>query len=140
MDEDTFSFLKKTPAELSHTIYCPACFDQHVAPALVEYQQSMEAAKEIAIFFDNQGKETRLIKRLEEPYKVENCQDRNETILRLAFWAAQNGFNCLVDVAITSSKTKSGSYTTQVWQGSGIPAHVDESKLIKDRSFSNYPN
>lgn len=132
--------MAKVPAEISHTTYCPNCFDNTVAPALAQYNELMEQAKEVLIFSKSQTKETRLIPRKELPLKVVDCKDHDETILRLAFFAAQAGYNGLVDVHVTSEKVKNGSYQTLKWSGSGIPTYIDEKKLPKDRSFWQNPN
>ena len=138
--EETFSFLKTVPAELAHSTYCGNCFGEHVAPAQLQYDETMEAARNVMIFMKSQAKETRLIKRKEPEVKVTDCADHDETIMRLAFYAAQLKFNALIDVLITPKKVVDGHYQTTVYTGSGIPAQVHESKLIKDRSLWSNPN
>lgn len=100
----------------------------------------MNAAQEIMVFMKVQNKETRNIKRLEEPVSVVDCADRAETILRLAFFTAQMNYNSVIDVDITSRKILTGNYQTTVFSGTGIPAHVNEAKLIKDRANWSSPN
>lgn len=129
LDENSFSFMDHVPAELSHGVYCTPCFDAKVAPELLTYNELMERAKEIHVFEKDQGKETRFFRRMEKAYKVDHCADREEALLRLAFFAAQRGFNTLVDVHITSTKVRNGTYQTQVWQGTGVPTTVDEARL-----------
>lgn len=140
MDEDQFSFLAQIPAELAHTTYCPNCYDNTVAPALASYNETMELAKEVHVYSKTQTKETRLIKRKEHPVKVTDCKDHDETILRLAFFAAQAGYNGLVDVQLSSEKIKNGSYQTMKWSGAGIPARIDSKKIPRDRSIWQNPN
>lgn len=123
MPEDSFSFLVKIPKELSHRIYCHSCYLVHVEEALQNYEEKLNQAKDIQVFLSNQGKETRLVKRLERPIKVENCLDRNETMLRLAFQAVSLGYNTLVDVNITGKKQVDGKYQKQVFSGSAIPVN-----------------
>lgn len=129
--EDSFSFLAKVPEQLTHTVYCPQCFDAQVAAPLAEYNETMEKAKNISIYFKEQSKETRLLSRKEAPVKVENCPDREETLLRLAFFAAHKKFNGLIDVELISKKIREGSYQTQSWSGSAIPVNLD----ARRRSF-----
>lgn len=100
----------------------------------------MKQAKDVQVFLNTQGKESRLIKRYEDPVLVTECRDHDETLLRLAFLAAEKGYNGLVDVAIVSKKIREGSYQKSVWQGSGIPATIEENKVIKSRSFWQDPN
>lgn len=127
--EDSFSFLAKVPEDLTHGTYCGPCFDDKVAPELAAYADTMERAKNISVFFKDQGKETRLVKRSNEVFRVEDCDDREETLLRLAFFAAQKGYNSLISVDITSEKIRSGSYQTQKWSGTGVPANISDRKL-----------
>lgn len=125
MDEDSFSFLKKIPAELSHSIYCSSCFDNTVSAPLAEYEETMEKAKDIYIFSKSQTKLTAFLKRKEEPYKVENCEDENEAILRMSFFAVQGNFNALVDIQLTSHKVIHGSHKKTMWAGTAIPITID---------------
>ncbi len=101
---DSFSFLKKIPADLGHTTYCTNCFDEKVAVPLEAYNTTMAAAKEVMVFTKDQIKSTAHLKRREEPVMVEHCEDEQETIVRLAFFAAEKHFNCLLDVDISHRK------------------------------------
>ncbi len=128
------------PPELSHTVYCEACYHEKVAGPLADYNQELESAKEILVFFKNQGKETRLIKRLEDPIRVENCLDYQDVVMRLAFLTQKAGFNGMVDIAISSEKVRTGNYQTLKWKGVGIPAHIRADKLLRDKSLEQTPN
>ena len=139
-DEETISFLPQLPSELEHTTYCGPCYNNTVAPALEDYMQTMKAAKEILVFDKKQGKETRLIKRLEDPISVSNCADENEAILKLAFLAAQKKLNAIVDVDLSSEKIKNGSFRTTKWRGTAIPCYVKPEKLLKDKALRHNPN
>ncbi len=140
VEEETFSFLPQVSADLNHSTYCPPCFNEKVEPELTAYNQIMAQAKEINVYYKKQSKETRLIKRFVDPVKVEACTDRDETILRLAFLAAKDHFNSIIDVEVESVKVKSGSYQNLSWSGVAIPAQVLPDRIIKDRSFSTDPN
>lgn len=140
LDDESFAFLKKVPANLAHTTYCEPCFHNTVTPELEAYQATFERAKNVLVFGKSQSKETRLVKRLEDPVKVVDCPDHDEAVLRLAFFAAQKKYNAIIDVDLKSEKVKTGSYQTSKWTGSGIPAQVIEGKLVRDRSFSTDPN
>ncbi|MFN7904902.1 MAG: hypothetical protein ACK5P5_06925 [Pseudobdellovibrionaceae bacterium] len=123
LDEGQFSFLAKIPKELSKTLYCAHCFREKVETPLAEYNEIIERAKAVNVFNNTQGKETRLFKRTEKAVQVVKCNDYEETLLRLAFFAAQGGYNSLVDVKLTPEKVRSGSYQTTVWSGIGIPTN-----------------
>lgn len=140
LEEDAFSFSAQIPQDLSHQVYCGPCFDGQIASEIEKYNQIMEKAKDIQVFFTTQGKETRLIKRTEDPIQVLHCKDRDETILRLAFLAAQAGFNGIIDVNIVSEKIKNGHYQTSQWSGTAVPAHVKPEKLVRDKSIWHNPN
>jgi hypothetical protein len=132
MDDDSFSFLKKIPSELTHPIYCPQCFDEKVSAPLADYNSTMEKAKDVIVFFKNEGKKTRLLPRKEQPLEVIDCLDENETVLRLAFFAAQGNFNSIIDVEIKSEKVINGSHKYSKWRGTAMPCLVDEKFLKQD--------
>lgn len=140
VDSDQFSFMKTPPAFLKNSAFCKACYIEKIDPELIRYNEIMEAAREIAVFEITQGKETRFIKRLEEKLVVKNCADRDETVMRLAFFAAQMGYNSIVDTDIVAKKIREGSRQHTVYDGSAVPVNVSEDKLMKDRSFKSNPN
>jgi len=140
IDEDAFSFLHKKPKELAATAFCQTCFVQKVAPEIAKYDEMMAAAKNTLVFMKAQFKETRMIKRLADPISVSECADYDETILRLAFFSAELGYNGIIDVDIISKKIKIGNYQTTVFSGTAIPANVLEERLIKDKSNWSSPN
>ena len=140
LEADQFSFLQVKPDFLSHPAFCSVCYTEKVSPEVTMYNETMEAAKNIAVFEITQGKETRLIKRKEAKLTVTDCPDKNETMLRLAFLAAQKGFNSIIDVDIKPKKIKEGKYQHTMWSGTAIPANVTDSRLVKDRSIWSNPN
>ena len=141
MDDGAFSFMAKVPEKLKHQVFCGPCYDTEVAGELQTYNETMERAKEVQVFFKDQSKETRLIKRPErKPYRISDCADHDETVMRLAFLAAQANYNALIEVDVVSEKVRQNSYQTHIWSGTGMPANVEARRLIKDRSFRSYPN
>ena len=129
IEPNRFAFLSKLPKEFETGTFCHPCFTEKAIPAMENYDQTMEQAKQVSVFFKTQSKETRLIKRLEEPVQVLDCADHDETLLRLAFMAVKADYSVLIDVDIVSEKVRSGAYQTLKWRGVGIPAHVDPAKL-----------
>lgn len=129
---DEFAFLEKIPQDLTHKIYCSVCFDDKVAAPLADYNSLMDQAKEVVFFRKDQSKLTGHIKRKEDPISIEDCDDEQESILRLAFKAAQERFNCLLDVKISTKKVVVGSHKKLVFSASAIPANVDTSKIRDD--------
>jgi len=126
---ETFAYLPVIPEDLSHIYYCGACFDQEVQPILTQYEEVLERAKSAFIFFKTQRKEIPLIKKSKELLSVQGRPDRDETILRLAYMAAELGFNAVVDVDAVSKKLRNHAYQKHEWCGTGYPAQVDEIKL-----------
>ncbi len=133
LEEDSFSFLKTIPDSLRHSTYCNPCFDEKVAPELSTYEETLERAKKIFVFFKTQRKPFPLIKKSRERVDAKNCPDRDETILRLAFFAAEQEFNAIVEVDITQEKIRNQGYEKSNFSGTGFPAHIDESKMYWDR-------
>lgn len=132
--------MRNIPAELNHTAYCQTCYNQKIVPAIEAYTQMMDQAKNILVYEKSQGKETRLIRRIEKPVKIVNCPDRQEAMLRLAFFAAEANYNAIVDVDLVPQKVRTGSYQTTLWSGTGIPANVSSDRIVKDRSIWSNPN
>ena len=140
LDSDNFAFLTKKPEHLETGAFCLTCFNNTVSVELSEYDAKVEKAKNILVFDNTQGKETRLFKRLEPAIKIEQCDDKNETVLRLAFMATELGFNAIIDLDLRSKKVKDGKHQHLIWSATAIPTNVDESKLLKDRSLWSNPN
>ena len=139
LQPDTISFLAKIPEALTHLHYCGSCFDSIVAPELDSYNEIMERAKNAFVFFTTQRKETPLIKKAREVFKVSNCLDRDETILRLAFFSAQAGYNAIIEVEVLSEKLRNGAYQTSRWNGKGVAAEIDGKKLdLQDQQNAVY--
>lgn len=125
LTEGSFSFLKKIPKELTHSTYCTNCFDDVVAAPLAQYEENMEKAKEVMVFTKDQAKVTGHLKRKEDPYQVDNVEDEQEAIMRLAFFAAQDNFNCLLDVQLKNKKIIVGSHKKTIFSATAIPITID---------------
>ncbi len=129
LEDDAFSFLAEIPPDLAHKTYCPSCFDQKVSPEMHCYNEIMERAKLVTVFFIDQGKATRLMNRNEKTIQVKDCNDKRDTLMRLAFFAAKANFNALIDADITAVKKRINSYQTSVWHGSATPLNLNEAQL-----------
>lgn len=128
-----FSLLNEVAPELKHSRYCRFCFDDKVEPELTRYEETREKAEQVFVFFKTQRKEIPLIRRSKETLRIRDCTDRDETILRLAFMAAQEGFNALIDTEVSDQKVRNHAHQKTLWHGSGEGAMIDEAKL--DRQF-----
>lgn len=129
LDEESFAFKKVVSEELKHSTYCTICFNDTVATPLDEYNETMEKAREIIIYTKEQTRLTRLLKRKEEPYFVENCVDEQEAVLKMSFYAVEANFNALIDVAFTSKKIIVGSHKKLIWNGTGVPITIDPKEI-----------
>lgn len=119
--EDSFALDLKISPEFKHGAYCPDCFHQTVSPAEIEYEERLALARAVSVYLKGQGKETRLMKRKHPPLLVEDCQDREEALMKLAFAAVQLGYRILIDVDLVSTKVRHGGYQTLIWRGSAVP-------------------
>ncbi len=122
LDESSFSFLKVVPDELKQKIYCTTCYEQKVAPAKGPYLELMERAKHVYVFFKKTN--IPLIKRSKTQVSVEDCADREETLLRLADFSAEQSFKALVEVNLTPEKVFINGYRRLSWSGTACPAAI----------------
>lgn len=129
LSEENFSFLKVIPPELKHNSYCPQCFDEKVSGPLADYEETLEKAREIFIFSKDQTKQTRLVQRKEAPYSVENCEDQEEAVMKMSFWAVKAGFNALVDLQYQHKKIIVGSHKKTIWSATAIPVTIDPKRI-----------
>ncbi len=135
VDEYSFEFIEYLPASLQDKGFCSVCYDEHVDQELSHYQNLMELAKNINVYKKEQSAETRLMRREKKPIKVEDCNDRQSTLMRLAFLAAQQGYETIVDVELNPKKIKQGGrYKKIVWNGSAVPIDSKKQKNKKARA------
>jgi hypothetical protein len=129
LEEGTFAFLQSVHEDLRHSYYCAACYDRTVEPALAAYREKIEEAKQVFFFFDSRKKPIQVLKRAREIIEVTHCLDRDETILRLGFMAAELGFNAIVDAEVKGEKVRDHGFQKLNWRGKGWPAKVDRERL-----------
>lgn len=129
MGEGSFLFQRVIPEVLTHTYYCSMCFDEQIAGPLSVYNETMEKARDIIIYGKDQTRLTRYIKRKEDPYKVEDCVDKEEAVLKMSFYAAEAKYNCLVDVELTAKKVMLGTYKKTAWSGTAVAVTIDPNSI-----------
>ena len=127
LDADAFSFLAQVSEDLQHRTYCRACYDEKVAPELAIYAQAMERAAQIFVFY-KKHEYLQVIRRSKKIISVRDCKDKRDVLLRLAFVAAQQSYNALVDVELIPEKVQISGYQTTNWTGTGFPADVRPEK------------
>jgi hypothetical protein len=126
---ETFSFMHEIPKELKHTQYCLTCYGDKVRAGLVSYNEIMKRAKQVLILDRPRRKPLTILKKLKDPLRVEDCPDREETILRLAFLAAELGYYSVIRVNVTYKKVRNAGYQKMVWHGTGLAVELDDHKL-----------
>lgn len=132
LGEDDFSFLPNPSADLKHDVYCRSCFEDKISGQLAEYNEVMDRARELRVFYKNQSKETSRIKRKALAVSIRDCADYNEAVLRLAFLAAQSGHNAVVDMDLTSKKVRDNGYQKTIWSGTALPVNLDAKRLARE--------
>lgn len=129
LPDDTFPYELKLPEELKHTYYCASCYDQHVEPFKSEYENVLEAAKQIIVIYKGSKSSIRILKKADKALSLENMPDRDETILKLAFQAAKDGYNAIIDVEVSSQKVRNEGYQKMSWSGQGTPAEIKSHEI-----------
>ena len=129
VDEGSFSYYDVIPKNLQLTTFCGPCYSEHVVLEIAKYDQLIEQAKNISVFYKDQGKETRRMPRENKIFQIKACTDRDEVVMRLAFLAVLGGYTTLVDVDLQQEKIRDGSYQTSSWHATGIPVKLEPDKL-----------
>ena len=88
------------------------------------YTHDLELAKEIIIYEKSQTKLTRFLKRKEEPYIVDNCEDKQEALMKMSFYAVQEKFNALIDIEYFTKKIIVGSHKKTIWSARAVPISI----------------
>jgi hypothetical protein len=133
LEEGAFSFLAEVKPELEHLHYCQACHASTVEPELEAYNAMKAQARGVFFFFDTRKQQIPTLKKSREKIEVKACVDRNETILRLGFIAAQQGYNAVINAQVVATQMRDHGYQKTNWSGVGYPAMVDGDRL--DRHF-----
>jgi hypothetical protein len=128
-DSQAFSFMSKVPEKLSKGSYCLHCYDAEIEPVEREYEKNLESAKDIYFLTKNYPGNIRVLRRHTKRVKVDDCPDRRETILRMAFFAVELGFNAIIEADLKSEKGRMGAYQSASWCGSALPANIDGPRL-----------
>jgi hypothetical protein len=132
LDPEAFLYMPKIPAALSHANYCVPCYDTQVAPARSDYEVLAEKAKDIYFLTKAYPGYIRVLRRHTRRVVIEDCADRRDTILSMAYQAAQLGMNALIESEVESFNTRKGhsrGYQSARWKGSAMPALVDGDQL-----------
>lgn len=129
LPEDTFSYEASLAPELKHSYYCAGCYDEHVEPFKAQYETTLEDAKQINVIYKGSKSSIRVLRKADKPMQISGSPDRDETILKLAFQAAKEGFNAIIDVEVSSQKIRNEGYQKMEWSGQGTPAEIKSHEL-----------
>lgn len=129
VDSETFSFFTKLPAKLKKANFCPLCYDAEILPEKVRYGAIMERAKDVYFLTKAYPGYIRVLRRHTKRVSIPTCDDRKETILRMAFMAAELNFNAIIEAEVLSRKIRKGDYQSSLWAGSAMPALIDGEQL-----------
>ena len=133
LSPDRFSLMLGAPEVLQKYRFCQPCYDSLIAPEAERYDETVERAKQVIFLTDTYKGYLPVQKKAKLSVSVKGCVDRDEVVMRLAFMAAQQGFNSLIKSDVKAIKIrKDAAYQTSEWQGHGTPADVDESRLVQD--------
>ncbi len=131
LDENFFSFLREIPEDLKHKVYCAPCYDEKVLPVKGSYLDTLEKAKTVYVF--EKKNNIPLQQRCKHQVSVEKCPDYKEALLRLAFAAAEQSYNALVEVNMVPEKVYVNGYQSLIWSGTGYPATIFAERLEENR-------
>jgi hypothetical protein len=134
LDEASFPFLDPKPAALAHSFFCADCHEAHVVPAQTEYEAALDRARRTYFFYEGRKPAIPYLSKAKAEVKVDDCVDRNETILRLAFQAQAAGYNAIIHAEVGHEKVRMEGWQKTKWIGRGTPAQVDSERL--DRPFA----
>ena len=129
MESEAFTYMSKVPADLAHARYCPRCYDAKIAQAVIDYEAMVEKAKDVYFLTKAYPGYVRVLRKHTKRVVVEDCADRRDTIVRMAFFAAELGFNAIIEAEVESFKTRSHGYLSSRWKGSAMPAQIDGEQL-----------
>jgi uncharacterized protein YbjQ (UPF0145 family) len=131
LDRYYFSLKETVDPILTHGNYCSTCYDSFVLLEKIKYDELSMSAHEIYYLSKDYPGHVRVFQRHTKRVVVKESNDRRETILRLAYMAAELKFNAIIEAEVSSSKTRTGGYQSLIWKGSAMPAKIDAAQLEK---------
>jgi uncharacterized protein YbjQ (UPF0145 family) len=135
-------FLEKTdfpvardllPTELKFGYFCGRCYSSEIEPIRLEYDSTLEQAKQIIIIFKDSKSTLRVLKKALHKISTSGIPDRDEAVLHLAFQAVKSGFNAVINTEVSFKKVRNEGYQTAVWEAHGLPAQVKSYEGDRDQ-------
>ena len=136
VESSLFFLMAKLPEELSRGRYCSNCYEGRIQPALEKYRSIAALAKSVYIVDRPHRRSLPVTRQTNSPIKVEDCKDREESLLRLAFIAAEAGYNAVLKVKVGAKKIRNEGYQKMSWHASGFAAEIN-SAWFEKRSSDN---
>lgn len=127
--EEEFPLELVRPENLMHSYYCGGCNEQIVEPFRTDYNAALEQAKEINVIYRDSKSSFRILRKSKKLLQAGNLPDRDEAILRIAFQAAREGFNAILDVEVSSQKKREAGRQVSIWAAQGYPAAIHSHEL-----------
>src|SRR3954463_15870275 len=70
LGDSAFPFLPGASADLKHAYYCGACYDEKVAPVKSEYEETLERARQVNVFFRHSKSTIRQLRKADREASV----------------------------------------------------------------------
>ena len=129
IEDADFSYMKKIPPLLLQTRFCQPCYASAFLPARRLFSEIMARAKKVTIVDTPQRRPLPVLKNSRELLQVADCLDEPDTFLRLAFLAAEMGFNAVLKVKVEYKKVRVAGYQNLSWSGTGYPATLPPERV-----------
>lgn len=94
----------------------------------------MSRARQVLVIDKPRRMPLPLIKKSKQLLTVRDCTDREEALMRLAFQAAELGFNAIIKVEMEYQKVRVREYQHTLWHVTGFPADLDPIRLERQNS------
>ena len=122
--KDYFAYLTNAPEDLQHGFYCNMCFVTNVESEYNAYNSILERAKSVEVYFKKKhSKGVRMFKKAPKPIIMTDCADYDDMLLHMAFLAAKDNYNVIINAETSVRKIHSGSYKSILWSGTALPAN-----------------
>jgi hypothetical protein len=103
--------------------------EQPVEKEMMEDRATLKRARSVFFLDKPRRRPLPILKKSADALSVTGCADREETILRLGFLAAEKGFNAVIRAEVFPKKIRNAGYQKMEWTGTGFPAVVDEERI-----------
>jgi hypothetical protein len=130
LGSEAFLYMNPIPENLRHVSYCVRCYDEQVAAPLAAYEAMADKARNVYFLTQDYKGYVRIMSRHKIRISIDDCDDRRETILKLAYRAAELGFNAIIQSRVESVCVNApGGYQSSRWKASALPAIIDGEQL-----------